>query len=626
MVAPALVLLAVSCALPAGASNTWSTANWTQAASPNSTARWETIPGLTLTLASDDDAHDYLVSYSLGVQAFQAGDGSQVTSRGILQARLVVDGVAFREGSTHAQAVLRNTAPAYATTIAGFLHVTLRRNKTHVISVQWKASTDDIKWRSDPGIGDGFVSGRALSATRYRYAWSHVASSAATYSRGTDWARMPDSSLTFTMRAPENVQLSYCVTVHAEGSTSPWEAQDELLLRLVVDGDSFQESVAVFAKRENRVLATSTMFRSLVLALGTGTHRVDLEWKKSLLSSTVVFRSDPFTLDGFASSRALFAIADQHGIDAVEHLQTITIHPTLQAAPRPWATVTSERFEVENTATVIVEYALPVISTNLTDFDSWTYDQLSAISARLLIDGAAYREDGSLLAGYTRSRSELHGRASVRLAQGSHTATLQWHAASDGAEGMWKVLAGFGGLGIGRGFSLITLTEVYDQQPKLVFPAEISHVLVQEDEMATFAGIRVSGIGSHVFLDLSVWALHGNISFDQTQSNRTGSAIGEAQEVNRALDRIYYFPDVNYCGNETILFHVRAESKTDDANFSFKVAPVNDPVVISAPASLVLTQHAASISLRGVAASDPDARFGQQRYALPPWLSVATLH
>lgn len=598
-----------------GATNSWSVSDYVRAATINGTGLWETVPGLTLMLASDESVYDYMISYSISLQAYRALGGHGNMSRGILQMRLVVDDVPYREGSTHAQAALRNAAPAYATIVTGYLHLPLQHNRTHLVLVQWKASSTDVVWRSDPTQGDGFASGRVLMATRYLNAWSHVAAVASIYSHGSDWALIPDSSLNFSTMSAEHVQFSYCVTVHAELSTNPWEAQDELLLRLVVDGRAYPESVEIFANREYRVSSSGTIQRSIVLYLGPGAHTVELEWKKSQESSAIVFRSDPFMLDGFASSRGLYAIADQHGVDAVKHLQSISVHSG-QKAPRVWATLSTKQFELANFSTVLVDYALPVFSTNLSDFDAWSYDLLSGVSARLLIDGAPYREAGSSIGGYTQKQSSLHGHAVLDLPPGSHTTTLQWHASTEGGQRMWEILTRFAGLGISGGLSLITITEMYRQQLSVVIPTDISLLIAREDEVIAVAGIQISGIDSAVFVEVSITARHGNVSLDQTNSSRSASASGTAADVNQAIRIFFYSPFPNYSGNDTISIEARADFATNQASFSLEVIPVNDEVVIVAPESLSLDLGSDSTSLDKIVIFDPDADTGNPEYLL----------
>lgn len=619
-----LVLLGAS-----AAANSWSASDTLSPASPSQNGQWQSVPGLNVTVAASDEDGSFFISYSIGLQAYSQGQNT----RGLLQARLVVDGVAFRDGSTHAQAIIGRTAPVFAGSVDGYLLVRLQPNTTHFVGVQWKSSGNGVTWRSDPEIGSGFVSGRALIVTKYRKAWSHVATKAATYllprNGANEWIYVPDSTLHFAMEVPDHVRLAYCVTVHAEVSTNPWEAVDELLLRLVVDGTAYEESVSVFANRENRVSATRTMQRSLVLYMSVGSHTVSLEWKKSIRTSTIVFRSDPFSLDGFGSSRTLFAVADQHGVDAIEHLQAIDTHLAVKSPSQDWATVMNEKFTLFASATVIFEYALPVISKNLTSFDSWTYEQLAAVGARLLVDGTARRGGaGALLGGYTQRRSELHGVLSVELTAGSHTATLQWHAASEGGHSVWDIVAGFRGTGVAKKFSLITITEIYEQHPEIVVPLVADSLYVREDEIAHITGVHVAGLDPLLPIEFFAEAQHGYLSLEHTDvatdtgarttastparrtGNETSSALafnGATEDVNEALDSLLYVPSLNYHGDDTITVRVTAGSTNSETNFSLVVTPVNDKVTIAAPKILTVVANTTSLPLTGIDVFDPDA-------------------
>ena len=91
------------------------------------------------------------------------------------------------------------------------------------------------------------------------------------------------------------------------------------------------------------------------------------------------------------------------------------------------------RFMVEQDAQVLLQYALPVALHKLADWDAWTFDQLQAVQARLLVDGVIYREDSSSVGGFQSSglHDDLRGALALTLEEGTHSCTLQWKSIGD---------------------------------------------------------------------------------------------------------------------------------------------------------------------------------------------------
>ncbi len=120
---------------------------------------WVNVPDTTLTFTLAGDAKVWF-SYSINVQA----DGSPGDD--LLGTRLVVDGQPIRSSGQHYQPTAGSNPNATST---GQALVSLGAG-THTVALQWASwhgAGTGISWTTFPDWGDGFISGRSLSALAF---------------------------------------------------------------------------------------------------------------------------------------------------------------------------------------------------------------------------------------------------------------------------------------------------------------------------------------------------------------------------------------------------------------------------------------------------------------------------
>ena len=118
------------------------------------------------------------------------------------------------------------------------------------------------------------------------------------------------------------------------------------------------------------------------------------------LAATVAQR--PYLLGWICASRLGSASLSDYGLAAKQlclaacniNVHGQSINDIRAKSRHEWATAKA-MLMVEQDAQVLLSYALPVALHKLADWDAWTFSQLQAVQARLLVDGVIYREDSS---------------------------------------------------------------------------------------------------------------------------------------------------------------------------------------------------------------------------------------
>lgn len=273
---------------------------------------WEDIPDTNLTLTLLNEA-PLLISYDFAARAFKPGSSTNdfildedmsLGQKDFLQARVLVDGIPFRQSSSNAQP--SSSLEAASRILRGTVVVNLGAGP-HTVQLQWKKrGTFVTSWNNIPALHDGYSSGRILTATaHHRYMWHTEVSSDDVISVNGTWVDMKDSFLTFTLVESASLRFLYSMSVKPDyvNPRDEFGLQDDLSARLVVDGYPYRETGS-FTTISSHSYASAQLSRDIVLDLQAGVHTVKLQWRK-WGNYVRVWRSAPSFLDGYASSRIL---------------------------------------------------------------------------------------------------------------------------------------------------------------------------------------------------------------------------------------------------------------------------------------------------------------------------------
>lgn len=190
-----------------------------------SDAVWEDVFQTNVTLSLETQS-EVLASYALTAVATRrpynvigASDfyssSTGASQRNFLQIRLIIDGVPFRQSSSHASPGL--TLETNIEVLSGYAAVRLDPG-LHEFRLQWKKIGPGVSsWASRPSIGDGFMSGRSLAITsRHSSMWYSSAESTAVINSDGVWLNLQDSSLAINLTRAGPVRFLYTMTVRSD--------------------------------------------------------------------------------------------------------------------------------------------------------------------------------------------------------------------------------------------------------------------------------------------------------------------------------------------------------------------------------------------------------------------------
>ena len=122
----------------------------------------------------------------------------------------------------------------------------------------------------------------------------------------TRWTDIPESSLTFTLKAPAKVFFSYSINVQPMGN----QGDNLLATRLMVDGVPYG-STGSHAQPFTSYHPNDQLNGNLVLELNAGEHIVKLQWQTydPFITSSTQWVNDPNWGSGFLGARTITVIA-----------------------------------------------------------------------------------------------------------------------------------------------------------------------------------------------------------------------------------------------------------------------------------------------------------------------------
>lgn len=197
--------------------------------------RWADVRDTSLSFTLSEPVQLRLV-YSMVVRPDQGNATDQLQRRDDVAARLVVNGLAYRESGS---ALSLTCLISCAGVLEGEVSLRLQPGR-HNVSLQWhKFGAFTRAWRSDPSLLDGYAASRSLIAIGERFDLPHAAPLERLRARDRRWATVGNHSLTFSLHTPAVVLFTYSlpVTQHGHPNFDSWtyERWNSIAARLVVD-------------------------------------------------------------------------------------------------------------------------------------------------------------------------------------------------------------------------------------------------------------------------------------------------------------------------------------------------------------------------------------------------------
>lgn len=186
---------------------------------------WEDVQGTNLTLQLEGEA-EVLFSYYMMVQSTGTAQtsGSDFLNSGVsttgglsdfLQLRLVVNGIPYRQSSSH---VSPGLALGYSQELLSGHAVISLGSGSHDVQLQWKkVGTQVTSWSSRPSLADGHISSRSITATARHKFLRHTHSDVFTLiTQEGSWHNVSGMALTFTLEEPTSLSFLYSMTVRSD--------------------------------------------------------------------------------------------------------------------------------------------------------------------------------------------------------------------------------------------------------------------------------------------------------------------------------------------------------------------------------------------------------------------------
>ena len=591
--------------------------------------------------------HDVLVTYDLQATAHKRyGDVAQdvfsatqtTKARGastnVVQSRLLVDGVPYRQSACHGSVGALHEAMAVR--LSGYLVAHLGPGN-HTLTLQWKMQGPHVvSWSNAPASQDGFRGARSLSAWAalgfpHKQLWGAQPLTPATLPRQTEgWTPLPDTAVAVHLAAPMALQFLYAVVVRPDqvyrGVVNPLDQPNHVAARLVVDGAAYRESASSVALT-CLVSCTGLLEGDLAVLLPPGRHEVWVEWQRHGPFSDT-WRNDPALLDGYAASRSLVALGERQDV-----LQTASFLPLPSRRGTPadvrvrtsdptWALVGQQvrTFHLLQPAAVLVLYALPVSQHGHPNFDSWSFERWNAVAARLVVDGLPYMHSGSQVDGSLPTKAALKGQLLLPLAAGTHTVGLQWRADGDNGTS-WVALNSMGDGFLGGGLGNNNLLVVVDMQrnvPRLVVVANETAAVGQEDtplriHERVFLEDIDEAIADHYQVELRLAVQSGTVAVAGHPGGRVLDLTGSVVAMNAALRVITYQGALDWHGQDALTVTVTdcmyvgdgSPTYTASGRLAIDVRPVNDPPTLTTPGPQRVLEDG-ELEMRGVRVGDVD--------------------
>ncbi|GMI23781.1 hypothetical protein TeGR_g4408, partial [Tetraparma gracilis] len=263
--------------------------------------------------------------------------------------------------------------------------------------------------------------------------WSAHPLTAARLTSVNTWEDIPDTSVSLTLPNEAPLLVSYTLAARAlkpESSTMDFimdttmslGQKDFLQARVLVDGIPFRASASHAPPSSSLEAAARSLQASFVVPLGAGPHTLTLQWKRRGEFVTS-WACAPSLHDGFAAGRMLAADANHRYLWSALPTSDAVVSESGAWRDMPDSAVS---FTLPEPATLRFLYSMTVRP----DYISPTEDfgRSDELSARLVIDGSAYRETGASTSVTARSYggARLGREIVLDLQARDHTVQLQW--------------------------------------------------------------------------------------------------------------------------------------------------------------------------------------------------------
>ncbi|TMW63288.1 hypothetical protein Poli38472_002229 [Pythium oligandrum] len=581
-----------------------------------------------------------LISFDVAVSRFQdINDRVRASAEeSELAFRIVLDGLPYRQSGT----TVGDHEPL-TTTASGYLATEVSAG-VHKAQLQWRKLGDGVQtWYIRSDVLDGFSGGRNLIVSvQHEYLWSVQPLSAASITSLDEWEPVTDMTLHVRLTDTTKARIFYKIPVRPQliRYIRDASAYDELVTVLEINGLRFRETGS-FGLMEGSSKSSLTLEGSLITTLDPGDYSIVLLWKRFPGSDRPWF-SAPSATDGFGMGRILAVVGDM----SLEKVSVYNLKQYNQLQVGEWSDVGDSviQFSLPTTSFVRLSYNLPLSQKDNPQFSSWSTDTWNRIQTRLVIDGIAYRHLSSYVDGTVRGIKNARASMVLSLAQGTHTARLQWQNV-DGSR--WKSVSYITDHASAYASVFISVNS-WNNNPVVQCPSSIGGM---EDTPLVITSISISdskesmALGYDVTVRLSVQ--HGVLTLSPTSgiTYTAGDGFrddfilfsGSLSSVNTLLSKIQYESFLNWYGSEELVIYVSEQGSTgyaprssDQKTVVLQILSVNDPPHILVPSGQYVTEDQ-EISIFGVSAQDvdvaqapKDAVFEVQLYVLSGVLSLGS--
>lgn len=622
---------------------------------------WQQVQNMTVTIPENRSV-SALIIYHLNVQPDGEGLDNPLPTKSlkdIIQSRILIDGIPYRSSSS-SNGIYSFVAKHSILPLTGSFVAQLSSG-SHIITIQWKKSGNALQSFIAGGNNLESASSVVVHTDHVDIWYRNGVQDAIITSSSSTWVTMPDAPLSFTLAKETSVTIGYSVNVIPQLASIIKDKRLEYLsTRIAIDGVGYMEGLDSYSTSSWN--PSPTTLRGLYsFKLGPGHHSIELQWKKV----GNVFRSwssSPSYLDGYASSRNLFVILDKYNLAPhlvpSEHQRTVLRTASSVVDRNKWQNVPSSTmtFELVKQSAVIITYSLPVSQFGHPNLDSYSWDKLSKIETRVVVDGMAYMysSEAELVApaALVSSNAQLSNELPLVLAEGSHTVSLEWKTA--GAVN-WTTSHGTD-YGYNSNAQMLVLISSNNSNPVINSATNLSiPVHVTEDVEFPLGVFSVSdtderlygGMFVDVILTTNIGALklsevpvlaYGYQTYMDVNEHATIVMHDTISMINTMLAGLVYVPPVNYNGDEVyveVTVSDRGNIGNGDGALSSTatchiiVDSVDDRFTLQKPSALLYVEEGSKMEVPPLNLFDVDSQgsiFAVEVSAICGYVSFGTVH
>ncbi len=553
-------------------------------------------------------------------KSFVASPLPREGSADTIQIRCLINNIPFRVSSSYGSTY--STEERVFLKLINSFAIPLTAGKIYNVTLQWKKLGPNIaEWLiASSGLDPGLS---LVAHADFESVFSLQETSDVVIGSNNMWKPL-SGNLSFNLFAESPITISYAVIVQPQlNKIIKDRLMDFVTVRALVDGVAYTESSETFGTNGWNPLASS-LFASFQLTLSPGRHTIYLQWKKV----GTVFQnwlSSPSFLDGFASSRNLIVTRSKIETPISFDYERRFLRPKENGR---WSVVNNNtmQFTLIKQSAVLFTYGLPITQNENPNLDSFSWNELSKIEARLVIDGISYTSgSGSAMTITSRRMDSLFGQLALILPAGTHTVYLQWRSETV----QWRTLNELSD-GYAHGARLLTYITSENAQPSISCASRIGGFENQDIVIST---LTISDIdeqlspGMIVMFEIMIQT--GTLSFPNqpTLANDIEYVHGSdfstivfedtIENINAALFGMIYHPPDYWFGEDVLTFTLSdvelvgygsAKSATN-ATLVF-IEAIDTPFSLDAPSQVEFTLDAdhpnQPLSLPVITLSDRD--------------------